>query len=80
MRVIHTNDETSNQIFFVNTALLRKSDEHFYIPGDDKAEDGMRPRSDGWVDCVSLETPPVPVSIGTPSPLRINEAQAPPCR
>lgn len=72
-RVVHVYDETSNQAFFLNTDLLL---ENVYILGDAKEEDGIRVRSDGWVDWVSLETPPVLVGICTSSPLHINEAQA----
>lgn len=74
--MIHIYDETSNQAFFVNTTLLCKNYEDVCILGDE-AEEGTRLRSYGWVDYVRLETPPVLVSIDTPSPLHTNEVHVP---
>lgn len=64
MRVIHIHDQSSNQSFFVNTDLLRKSCEGTQLPGGGEAEEDMRLTSDDWIDCVSLESPPVLVSKG----------------
>ena len=63
-RVVHIYDRTSGQVFFVNTTLLRKSCEGVYIPREGEAEEDMGLTSDNWIDCVSLEVPPVLVSTG----------------
>ena len=73
--VLHIHDETSSQAFFVNTVLLRKSCEDACTLGNVEAEEDMRITNDDWIDCVSLETPPVLVGVNTPSLLRINETQ-----
>lgn len=73
--VLHIHDETSNQAFFVNTALLQKSCEDACTLGNREVEEDRRITSDGWIDCVSLETLPVLVGVDTPSPLRINETE-----
>lgn len=74
--VIHIHDETSDQAFFVNTTLLRKNCEDVYSFG---YEGGMPSKGVCWVDWISLETPPVLVSIDPP-PLCRNETQALPYR
>ena len=71
----HIHDQISNQIFFVNTVLLRKSCEDGYTPSEGETEEGMRLTSDNWIDCVSLETPPVLVSTETSPPVCTNEAE-----
>ena len=73
--MVHIHDQISNQVFFVNTVLLRKSCENAYIFEEGESEEDMRLTSDSWVDCVSLETPPLLVGIETPLPPRINEAE-----
>lgn len=77
MVLIH--DQTLDQIFFVNTILLRKSCEDACILREGEAEEDIRLTSDNWVNCVSLETPPVLVSTEM-SPQRINEAEVLPWR
>ena len=75
MRVVHISDQTSDQSFFVNTVLLRRSCEDAYT--EEETEGGMRSTGDGWIDWVSLGNPPVLVgSDALPLPL-INEAQVP---
>jgi len=59
LRIVHIHDRTSNQTFFVNTSLLRKSCEDAYILREGETEEDMRLTNDDWIDCVSLETPPV---------------------
>jgi len=68
--VVHIHDQTSDQTFFVNTTLLRKSCEDAYTLREGEIEEGMQLTSDGWIDCVGLENPPVLVSIDT-SPLYV---------
>lgn len=58
--------------------LLRKSYEDAYILREGEAEEDMRLTSDNWIECVSLETPPVLVSTEASPPLCINEAEASP--
>jgi len=60
--------------------LLRKSCEDAYILGEGESEEDMRLTSDGWTDCVSLETPPVLVGTETLLPLCTNEAEVSPWR
>ncbi|KAF9645741.1 hypothetical protein BDM02DRAFT_3119732 [Thelephora ganbajun] len=57
--VLYIHDQTSDQNFFVNTTLLRKSYEDAYILREGETEENMRLTSDDWIDCVGLETPPV---------------------
>ena len=65
--MIHIHDETSNQTFFANATQFRKNCEDIFVLRDQELDEGMRLKSDGWVDCISLETPPVLVSVDGPS-------------